>query len=356
MTDNNTTIDFADYNINISHIACICSSEIERQNNALTFIEDGIHKNEKCIAAISEYSSDLWHDVLYSHGINPQRLRKNQFEIISATSITCARTNASLLDELIDKLLADIESSLSENWDGIRVCSGFDSFLHNEQAVAKIFTSENSVNESLTNHSVKWLCTFGSTLLHPDLLDSLISFHPYITNGTTVNENASYVQLEDSRKNLPNILKRLKSSGVFNPPFASLDFDRGLPVIRTGDELDISTVPVMEELAERVRVFGHKNVIVDLSSTVFMDASSLSALIRMTIAAEKMSGRLAVYDPMDPQRKIFRLVGLNERVPIFSNLDQAISYVQPRCEPPVSDSTAPEYDADEPAQMTLFNF
>lgn len=172
MTDSYVPLGFTDSNVHCgSHIACVYQTDVEKVGIALDFIAAGIRNNEKCIAAILETSSDLWINGLRSRGINPGKLNCRQLEIINAGSITAGCKASGIIDTVPHSIVSSIESSLHDNWNGIRLCAGFDSFLHDEHIAVSHLAAEHGIDEIIKNNPVTALCLFGSNMLHMGISD-----------------------------------------------------------------------------------------------------------------------------------------------------------------------------------------
>ena len=306
-----------------SHIAFTYESENDRQNSLFDYIITGLENQEKCIAAVSEYTADFWTDGLRARGIEPETMPDGQLEILTAGQLfhdpifEPVHALANILNERI-------EASLDDGWRGVRICTGFTHLYHQKDAIADILAADSELNDLVADRPITLLCTFAKNKLHPRLLEACLRCHPLITDGTSLNNSDDYLEPEQLAVCLPDILRELDAAGALAPPFALLEFHDGMPVIRTGDELDICTSPQLEELANWIISVNHGRLVVDLSGTSFMDAASIGTLARIALALDDKGGRLAIYDPLDPLRKIFQLVKLQEHIPVRRELEKAV--------------------------------
>lgn len=305
------------------HVAYAFESEGDRQDRLFAYIRTGLQNQEKCIAAMPEFTADFWKAGLQSHGADPDSLPEGQLEILTAGRLFQG-TPTEPVSALVDALTKSIDASLGEGWRGVRVCTSFTHLYHYRPALADLLRAESNVNDLVRERPIIFLCTFAANRLHPRLLETCRRCHPYITDGTTLSPNGGYLEPWQFADKLPEILRELEGARALAPPFAVLDFCGDMPVIRTGDELDICTAPRLEELAHWIAGIGHRELIVDLSETSFMDAASISALVRIAMALEGKGGRLAIYDPLEPPRRVFQLSRLHERVSINRRLDGAL--------------------------------
>ena len=317
-----------------SHIAYAFGSEGERQDRLFAYIRAGIENREKCIAAVSEFAAGFWKTGLRSRGIDPDLLPEGQLEILTPGRLLREMpsdfgelSRAESVHALADTLAGCIDASLSKGWHRVRVCTSFTHLHHYRSALGGILRAESGLNDFIRDRSVVVLCMFAANSLHPRLLEASQRCHPLVTDGDSLTPNGGYLEPRRFTDSLPEILRELDDAGALVPPFVRLDFRGDMPVIRTGDELDIYTAPRLEELAEWITSVGHRELIVDLSGTSFMDAASISTLIRIAVALERKGGRLAIYDPLETPRRVFQLSRLHERIPINRRLDEAVRAV-----------------------------
>jgi anti-anti-sigma factor len=306
-----------------AHIGYPYVSENERYENLLGFIATGLDHNEKCVAAVSEYTPHFWVNGLRANGLDPNALPKGQLEIITAGQFA-RNTIAESVQTAIHMLGDSLESASGQGWNGARACTSFVHLFHHRQAVSDLLATEMEINDVSRDGSSVVLCTLSKTVMHPEILNTVLSAHPFITDGSAIHPNDDYVTPMQLAPGLPDILNRLECAGAFVPPCAQLDFLDDTPVIRTCQEMDFYTSPKLEELANMVIGLSHRHMVVDLSSTDYLDASTIGVLVRIARVLEKKGGRLALFDPRDPIRKIFRIVNLDDYIPIHRSLEAAM--------------------------------
>ena len=306
-----------------SHIAYTYESEDERRDRLFAFLVAGLSNEEKCVAAVPEYRSGFWRDGLASRGIDVGSLPEGQFRALAAEEVNAwgAPDSPAGVRQMIGSLL---DESRKGGWRGTRMCASFPHLLQHPDVVPFFLKTEAHVNELVADQPIIMFCTFAAARLHRKLLDACLSCHPLVTDGRSLTPSDSYLPTERLMERLPEILQHLRAGGALPTPFALLDFCVDIPVIHTGGEMDIYTAPRFEELADWAISVGCQELIVDLSSTTFMDAASISALVRVAMALEGKGGQLAIFDPVDPPRKVFRLVRLDERIRVCRRLDEAV--------------------------------
>lgn len=298
------------------------AGEDERYRNLLGFIAVGLKRGEKCIAAVSEYTPDFLPIGLRARGIDPNGLRKGQLEIITAAGFA-RNTTAESVRTATHLLGGALESADKQDWAGVRVCTGFMHLYQHRQALSDLLTAEMEIDRTTHAHQVTMLCTLPEALMHPRVLDTALNAHQFITDGATIRRNDGYVEPAHFRSRLPETLDRLEQAGAFVPPCAQLYFHADTAVIRTGEEMDFFTSPRLEELANILICMNHRRLVVDLSKTSYLDASTIGVMVRVARALETKGGELTLYDPRDPVRKIFRIVNLDEYITIHRTLESA---------------------------------
>src|SRR5437868_5291228 len=80
-------------------------------------------------------------------------------------------------------------------------------------------------------------------------------------------------------------------------------------IVSTRGDIDLASAPTFEtQLTEEVNG-GHKNVIVNLAHTSYIDSSGLAVLLRMHRTLQGAGGKLAVIGCQPNVSRVFRMVG-----------------------------------------------
>jgi anti-sigma B factor antagonist len=98
----------------------------------------------------------------------------------------------------------------------------------------------------------------------------------------------------------------------FSPkPFScEVGHEDGTARVRPVGELDISTVPVLEEQLQQAHANGSRHVVVDLRGLEFMDSTGLTLLARWSVGAERDGYTFALVSGSDRIQRLFDLTGL----------------------------------------------
>ena len=92
-------------------------------------------------------------------------------------------------------------------------------------------------------------------------------------------------------------------------------------VVEAAGELDIQVVPMMRaHLAQ-----SPANVVFDLSSVTFMDASGLGILAASLRLAQRARGQVRVVGPTRQVRKMLSITQLDRAMLIFDSLEEALA-------------------------------
>jgi anti-anti-sigma factor len=84
-------------------------------------------------------------------------------------------------------------------------------------------------------------------------------------------------------------------------------------------ELDIATVPRLEEAVATVLAQGARSLIVDLSRLAFVDSSGLRMFITLNDRASAEGWSLGMIRPPDPSYSVFQITGAEENLPFIED-------------------------------------
>jgi anti-anti-sigma factor len=100
----------------------------------------------------------------------------------------------------------------------------------------------------------------------------------------------------------------------------------GLPVVTTPAEIDLTTADQLRAVLIAAASGGHPIVVVDMTGTVFCDSLGLNTLIRAHQRATAEGGELRLVTAAGgPVPRIFTLTKLDEVVPCFASLEEALA-------------------------------
>jgi anti-anti-sigma factor len=98
--------------------------------------------------------------------------------------------------------------------------------------------------------------------------------------------------------------------------------DQGYVIVAVAGEIDISTVTGLRECLFELAASG-RPLLVDLDQVTFIDSAGLSVLVGTAKRAAAHGGSLYAACARPKIRKLFRLTGLDRRIPLARTLDEA---------------------------------
>ena len=100
----------------------------------------------------------------------------------------------------------------------------------------------------------------------------------------------------------------------------------GVPVVAAPAEIDITTADQLRAVLLDTTARGHTTVLVDLTRTRFCDSRGLHTLLRAHKLALADGGGLRLVTPADgPVPRIFLLTCLDQLIPCFASLEEAVA-------------------------------
>jgi len=99
--------------------------------------------------------------------------------------------------------------------------------------------------------------------------------------------------------------------------------ERGYEMVAVAGEVDIATVSRLRERLFELAASG-RTLVVDLDQVSFIDSAGLAALVGTAKRAAAHGASLQVVCARPRTRQLFRLTGLDGRVPLASTLDGAL--------------------------------
>jgi anti-sigma B factor antagonist len=82
-------------------------------------------------------------------------------------------------------------------------------------------------------------------------------------------------------------------------------------------ELDLATVPRVEQAADALLAGEPQRLVVDLSGLRFIDSSGLRAIVVLNQRADQEGWALELVRPSEQVRRVFQISGLEERLPFI---------------------------------------
>jgi anti-anti-sigma factor len=86
--------------------------------------------------------------------------------------------------------------------------------------------------------------------------------------------------------------------------------------LRVAGELDLATAPTLHEELIRAEASSASLVVIDLTAASFIDSTGLRTLLEAHLRSQADSNRLRITGASDQARRLFRLAGLGDRLPL----------------------------------------
>jgi len=99
----------------------------------------------------------------------------------------------------------------------------------------------------------------------------------------------------------------------------------GLRLIVVSGELDLFASPELKEAISQALVDDARDLIVDLTGTMFIDSSGLAALMLAMRRAHSLGGRLVVIDASGSVARTFRVAGVDQILTIVPSREAALA-------------------------------
>jgi len=99
----------------------------------------------------------------------------------------------------------------------------------------------------------------------------------------------------------------------------------GLPVVRGPAEIDITNAGQLRAALLAAAAQGHATIVVDLTDTAFCDTAGLQVLVLAHRRAVAEGGELRLVVRAATLLRLFSLTGVDQVIPSFTGLDEALS-------------------------------
>ena len=100
----------------------------------------------------------------------------------------------------------------------------------------------------------------------------------------------------------------------------------GVPVVVTPEEIDISNAGLLRSALLEAGADGSRDLVVDMSSTLFCDSSGLNVLVRAHQQAEARGGQVCLVMSGAGVLRILTVTGVDRVIPIFGSLEDALAH------------------------------
>jgi anti-sigma B factor antagonist len=110
-----------------------------------------------------------------------------------------------------------------------------------------------------------------------------------------------------------------------DPLTVSTGHRAGWTILEVAGELDIATRgDLADRLTQTLAAGGKADVVLDFSRLRFCDASGLSLLVSARLRIRARNGRLRLVCPDGLVRRLVRIAGLQQSIPVYDTLEEAL--------------------------------
>jgi anti-sigma B factor antagonist len=96
-------------------------------------------------------------------------------------------------------------------------------------------------------------------------------------------------------------------------------------IFHVEDEIDLHYAPTLRALFQAKAKHRCPALVVDLSRVPFIDSSGIAVLLEYLRDAAQFGGQFCLAAPTDHVRHVFEITRLDEAVPVFANVAEAIA-------------------------------
>lgn len=99
----------------------------------------------------------------------------------------------------------------------------------------------------------------------------------------------------------------------------------GVPVVAAPEEIDVSDADWLAAVLLQAASCGHGRLVVDMTRTQFCASAGVSVLVQAYSRAVAAGGELRLVVPASAMvLRVFAIVGIDQLIPTFTSLDQAL--------------------------------
>jgi anti-sigma B factor antagonist len=103
----------------------------------------------------------------------------------------------------------------------------------------------------------------------------------------------------------------------------------GCTVVAVRGEVDLATAPTLKNQLLELVAEGVREIVVDLSSTDFLDSTGLGAVVAAYKRVRAHDGHLKLVATTARVKRVFEITNLDRVVPIFGSIDEACNAPPP---------------------------
>jgi anti-sigma B factor antagonist len=117
--------------------------------------------------------------------------------------------------------------------------------------------------------------------------------------------------------------------GAGVPSARHLSYRGDWVVVEVTGDLDLAAAPALRQEVLALLQAGHRDIVVDLTPTDFLDSIGLGVLVSIWKRVRVHGGSFAVVCPEPRLQRVFRVVDLDRILPLHGTVDEALGPEQP---------------------------
>jgi len=114
-----------------------------------------------------------------------------------------------------------------------------------------------------------------------------------------------------------------------------VDLVGGVPVVTAPEEIDIVNAPKLDAALLEAITMGRGAFVADMTRTRFCDSAGVHALVVAHKRAQAEGGELLLVIGSAAVLRIFAIIGVDQVIPNFSSLDDALACVAQKIQRPL---------------------
>jgi anti-sigma B factor antagonist len=100
--------------------------------------------------------------------------------------------------------------------------------------------------------------------------------------------------------------------------------DGDVQVVAVAGYVDFDAAPELKRSIVRLMDAGHRDFIVDLTEAGFIDSTGIGVLVGALKRLREAGGSLVVVCPSEDMLKLFRVIGLEDVIPVYRGRENAL--------------------------------
>ena len=163
------------------HVCVAYDSPDEQLAVAVTFIADGLRRNERCLyAADSRDSLDAFRAALSAAGIDAAEAEQRGSLLLMTKDLAHLKQGRFDCERMLEMLNGSVEAALNAGYIGLRTCGDMSWLLDGAPGSEQVVEYEALLNQFFSSVRALGMCQYDRARLPQGLLDHALETHPSI--------------------------------------------------------------------------------------------------------------------------------------------------------------------------------